>query len=267
MGTMNNGIWEHDYVYVVACRLRQMLERETAARVVMTLEDLETGCRPSTADKLVANRQGTILTSPPFLAKKDGEARIGVNLRWYLANSIYHRAQKDGLDPDKVVFISLHADARHASLRGVMVYVPGAGYRTKTYGSSAASYQKYREVREKTHVRFSKQQRVRSEAVSRKLAVSIVESYRRAGLPVQPYQPIRDKVIRGKSEWVPAVLRGNAVPNKVLVEMVNLSNPKDAAVLGSARKRERLAHGLVEALFDYFGERPRNVAAVGVTAD
>ena len=29
-------------------------------------------------------------------------------------------------DPDRVLFLSLHADSRHSSLRGVMVYVPGA---------------------------------------------------------------------------------------------------------------------------------------------
>ena len=27
LGTMNNGIWEHDYVYDVACRLKRLLER------------------------------------------------------------------------------------------------------------------------------------------------------------------------------------------------------------------------------------------------
>jgi N-acetylmuramoyl-L-alanine amidase len=205
LGTMNNGIWEHDYVYDVSCRLKQTLETETAARVVMTLEDAENGCTPSKSDKLEANRQGTILTTPPFLAREEGEARIGVNLRWYLANSIFRRAVADGVDPDRIVFVSV---------------------------------------------------RVRSEAVSLKYAEAVVQAFRDQRLPIQPYQPIRNRIIRGKSRWVPAVLRGNAVPTKVLVEMVNLSNREDAALLSKATDRERMAEALVRSLFLHFGESP-----------
>jgi len=261
LGTMNNGIWEHDYVYDVSCRIRRILERETAATVVMTLEDLETGCAPSSSDKLVANHQGTVLTTPTFLAREEGEARIGVNLRWYLANSVYREALEDGVSRDRVVFLSLHADSRHPGLRGLMVYVPGAAYRTKTYGSTSKTYRKYEEVREKPTISFSSKQRVRSEAVSRELAAAIVDSFEREGLPIQPHKPVRDKVIRGRAKWVPAVLRGNAVPTKVLVEMVNLSNREDAALLGQARERERIARSIANSLFLHFGESPPSVAA------
>jgi N-acetylmuramoyl-L-alanine amidase len=266
MGTIHNGIWEHDYVYDVACRLKQSLEAETTARVYMTLEDMETGCAPSRSDRLVANQQGTILTAPPFLARREGEAKIGVNLRWYLANSIYRKALREGIDSDRVVFLSLHADSRHPSLRGLMVYVPGADYRTRTYGPSASVYRKYGEVREKPHIKFSKKERLRSEAVSRELAGDIVSSFRVAGLPIQPHQPVRDKVIRGDGKWVPAVLRGNAVPNKVLVEMVNIGNREDAELLGSARQRENLSLALLNAVRAHFGETPRSAGAVA-TAD
>ena len=266
LGTMNHGIWEHDYVYDVACRLKQLLETGTAATVVMTLEDKATGCVPSKRDKLVANHQGTILTTPAFLAKEEGEAKIGVNLRWYLANSVYREATGRGVSPDRVVFVSLHADSRHPGLRGVMVYVPGADYRSKTYGSTGSVYRKYEEVQEKPTIRFSKKERVRSEAVSRKLAQAIVESFERAELPVHPYQPVREKVIRGRGKWVPAVLRGNAVPTKVLVEMVNLSNRADAKLLASAEKRQALARALERALFRYFGE-PAPAAATTLAAE
>ena len=82
-------------------------------------------------------------------------------------------ALADGVHSDRVVFVSLHADSRHPSLDGVMVYVPGAAYRTKTYARTGAAYRRYDEVREKPQVRFSKKQRIRSEAVSRKLAEEI----------------------------------------------------------------------------------------------
>ncbi len=262
MGTMHNGVWEHDYVYDVACRLRRLVETETTARVALTLEDRETGCAPSTLDRLVANRQGTILTSPPFLATADGDAEIGVNLRWYLANSLFRKAVAARVDPDRVVFLSLHADSRHPSLRGAMVYVPGAAFRAKTYGYASATYRKYSEVREDPFVRFSERDRVRSEAVSRRLAGALVAALGAEGLPVQAYQPVRDKIVRGRERWVPAVLRGNAVPTKVLVEIVNIANSADAELLGSAAVRERMARGLLQGLRRHFGEAAGAPAAM-----
>jgi N-acetylmuramoyl-L-alanine amidase len=256
LGTMNNGIWEHDYVYDVACRLKAILERQSAADVFMTLEDKQTGFRPSSKDRLKRNLQGTIRTHPPFLAKEKGEAVIGVNLRWYLANSVYRKAVKEGTRSDRIVFLSLHADARHRSLSGAMVYLPGARYRTRTYGHTSATYKKYKEVKEKPTISFSRKSRVRSEAVSGKLARSILDGFRKEDLGVQKYKPIRDRIIRGRRIYVPAVLRGNAVPAKVLVEMVNLSNKGDAKVLSRAADRERLAVALARGLFGYFGEKP-----------
>ena len=64
---------------------------------------------------------------------------------------------------------------------------------------------------------------------------------------------MRNRIIRGRSIFVPAVLRGNAVPTKVLVEMVNLTNHKDAALLARARDRERMAEALYQALLGHYG--------------
>jgi N-acetylmuramoyl-L-alanine amidase len=250
---MGHGIWEHDYVYDVACRLRERLLATTSAQVFMTLEDKATGCTPSAGDRLTANREGTIRTTPPFLARETGESVVAVNLRWYLTNSIFRKVTKNGIDPDRVVFVSIHADARHPSLRGVMVYVPGSAYRDGTYGSRSPVYGRFQEVREQPTIRFSRRDRVRSEAVSRRLATRIVDSFRKEGLAVQKYQPIRERVIRGRGTWLPAVLRGNAVPAKVLVEIVNLSNAEDAAVLAAAAERDSLANALLDSLVAYLG--------------
>ena len=135
-----------------------------------------------------------------------------------------------------------------------MVYVPGRQFRKGTHGESGEEYLRFREVREAPTVRFPRRDLVRSEAVSRRLAADLVEAFRREDLPVQPYHPVRDRVIRGRRTWLPAVLRGNAVPAKILVEMVNLSNPQDATLLGSARERERLARAMATALAVYFGD-------------
>jgi len=253
-GTMNHSIWEHDYVFDVASRLRKELTARTGAKVVFTLDDASAGPAPSAGDALEPNRKRSVLTTPPFLADDSGETSVAVNLRWYLANSVYRRLIKAGTDPDKIVFVSLHADARHPSLRGAMVYVPGAGFRTGTMGYSSSTYLRFKEVREQPRVSFGSRDRLRSEAVSRKLAGAIVKALKRGELPVQPYQPIRERVIRGRQVWLPAVLRGNAVPTKVLVEMVNLNNPEDAALLRRAANRDRLAKALASALEDHFGQ-------------
>ena len=256
-GAIKYGLTEHEYVYDVACRLRRLLQERTAATVEMTLKDRKTGYKPSRGDKIGSNGQGEILTHPPFLAQAEGEARIAVNLRWYLANSIYRNALKSGSDKNKIVFISLHADSRHPSLRGAMIYVPGARYRTRTYGVSGAAYAPFREVKEQPTTRFGKNERVRSEAVSRELADDILEGFRRQGLEIPKTQPVRDSIIRSKGiRWLPAVLRGNQVPTKVLVEMLNLSNQDDATVLGKALNREKLATALADGILTHFGEKP-----------
>ena len=90
-----------------------------------------------------------------------------------------------------------------------------------------------------------------------RLAHAVVASFEDEGLPVQPYQPVRDRIIRGSQRFVPAVLRGNQVPSKVLVEMVNLSNREDAALLASARGRQRMAEAILRGLSSRLeGEAP-----------
>lgn len=251
-GTMSHAVREHDYVFDVAIRLRRELETHTGAKVFFTLDDPGTRSAPSQGDELPWNKRRSVLTTPAFLAEEDGETAVAVNLRWYLANSVYRRLVKSGTDPDKIVFVSLHADARHPSLRGAMIYVPGAHFRTGTMGYQSSSYLRFKEVREQPRVSFSSRERLRSEAVSRKLAGAIVKELRKGDLPVQPYQPIRERVIRGREVWLPAVLRGNVVPTKVLVEMVNLNNDEDAALLSRAKDRERLAQSLASALALHF---------------
>jgi N-acetylmuramoyl-L-alanine amidase len=259
-GTMNHAVWEHDYVFDVASRLRRELETHTAARVFLTLDDPGGSSAPSAGDALELNKRRTVMTTPPFVAEADGETSIAVNLRWYLANSLFRKLVKTGVDPDKIVFVSLHADARHPSLRGAMVYVPGASFRTGTIGYASPTYLRFNEVREQPRVSFSSRERVRSEAVSLKLAAAIVKSFKKADLPTQAYQPVRERVIRGGEVWLPAVLKGNAVPAKVLVEMVNLNNTDDASLLGRAASRDRLAKALAAALSDYFRPSGRSKA-------
>ena len=136
-----------------------------------------------------------------------------------------------GTDPAKVVFLSIHADSLHRSLRGAMVYVPAAEYRTGSFGKSGQVYTARREVREKPRVSYSSRERTRSEGLSREVAGHMRDAFRASNLQVHPDKPIRGKIIRGRRKYVPAVIRFNAVPSKVLVEVCNLANSNDRQLI------------------------------------
>jgi N-acetylmuramoyl-L-alanine amidase len=257
LGTMANGLWEHDYVYDVTCRLKTMLERETNAHVEMTLIDSATGCKPSSGDKLKKNRGGDLQTTPPFHQEK-GQTKLGVNLRWYIANARYREALAKGIKPERVIFLSIHADSRSPSLGGMMAYVPGARYRKGRAQPNGKAYRRYAEVREQPNVTIKRKRALRSEAVSKKLAEVFVSTFKKRGLPVPDAsrQPIRNRIIRGRSVYVPAVLRWNEVPTKLLVEVVNLNNRTDARLLARAGQRDRMASALLEGVYRHFGEKP-----------
>ncbi len=59
---------------------------------------------------------------------------------------------------------------------------------------------------------------------------------------------------RGRS-WVPAVIRGNQVPTKVLLEVANIGNAKDARLLKSYEHRDLVAEALLAALLSYYRGR------------
>ncbi len=261
LGASRHKIWESDYVYDVACRIKRALERETAATVHVLLDDTEHGCKIFNSTKLVANKKEVVKTHPPHRASGGRSTRVGVNLRWYLANSIYRRLTKEQkVSRDKIVFISLHADSLHSALRGAMVYVPGARYRSGTQsGYGKSHYRKYREWKQGPQVSFSRKERLRDEVLSRKLAKAILESYASAGLPVHLNRPIRDHIVRSRrrgrpQRWLPAVLRGNMVPAKVLVETVNINNKLDARILSDPDGREKIARAIAGGLRQYFGD-------------
>jgi N-acetylmuramoyl-L-alanine amidase len=176
-----------------------------------------------------------------------------VNFRWYLANSVYKNSGKNGGDAERIVFISLHADSLHPAVRGTMIYVPGEKFLGGSYGKAGEPYTSRREVREAPRVSFSRRERVEAEGLSQDLADRIVASFRQAALPLHAFQPVRRNVIRGGREWVPAILRYNRIPARVLVEVCNLNNPDDRRLLRSRAYREKVAASLSEALVAFYG--------------
>ena len=136
----------------------------------------------------------------------------------------------------------------------LILYVPGLLPIPNSYGKTGSVYSSRAEVRRRPRVSFSKQERVRSEGLSRDLADEIIGSFRRQGIAIHPNKPVRDRIVRRRGNpWVPAVLRYNSVPVKVLVEVCNLVNSDDLALIKTRRFRQQVAEGLVDGLLQYYG--------------
>ena len=180
-----------------------------------------------------------------------------MHLRWYLANDIVLGREKKGIPRSRVVFLSIHADSLHPSVRGAMVYVPDRHLRPGSFTVNRRSLARYEEYRRHPRVTMSKGFRARAEASSRRLAGKIVASIRSEGLEVHPYEPVRGSVLRGRRRWVPAVLRYNLAQNAVLLEVCNLANTEDRNLLLEAQWRERFSRAVVQGLADTFGNSRR----------
>ena len=250
VGASVSGVWESLYVYDIMVRAMKLLEGSTAATVIATTQDGRAHTA-SQRDQLPYSKGHRVLTTPNYQIE---DSRVGVHLRWYLSNSIYRQAVENGGDPDKVVFVSIHADSLHSSLRGAMVYIPGAKYRSGTYGKSGAVYASRREVKERPQVTYSSRERVKSEGLSRELASNILGAFHDRGLAVHPDKPVREKVIRQRRAWVPAVLRYNAIPAEVLLEVCNLANSQDRKLIQTAEFRQQVAEAVVSGILSYYGQ-------------
>lgn len=248
-GTAHADLWESTYVYDVACRVRRLLEKDSEAKVSMTTRSKKYGFSVVEKNVLEAASDHSVQTTPAFLLD---DAIVGVNLRWYLANSIFRRAMKGGVPREKVVFLSIHADSLHPSLRGGMAYIPGASFVTGSYQKSGPIYLARAEVREQPSVTHSREEALRAEGLSRELAESLMDSFRDKGLPVHPFEPVRDNVIRNRKEWVPAVIRNNQVPTRLLLEVCNLGNRKDRELLKTKKYRQQLAEAIYRGIVDFY---------------
>jgi N-acetylmuramoyl-L-alanine amidase len=249
-GATVGGVWESLYVYDIVVRLKGLLEARTAARALVTTRDGD-DFRVVDADVLPESRRHAVLTNPPYPI---ADPAVGVNLRWYLANSYFRRAMEADSDPQKVVFLSIHADSLHPSLRGAMAYIPAAHMRDDSYGKSGSIYEARQEFRENPRVEFPWGQRVESEGLSRQLAKQVIGAFEEGDLPVHPFTPVRDHIIRSRSEWVPAVLRYNSVPAKMLLEVCNLNNDLDRKLLQTRAYRQQVAEAVVQGLLAYYGQ-------------
>jgi N-acetylmuramoyl-L-alanine amidase len=253
VGASAKSLYEAVYVYDIVSRMKRILETETGATVWVTTRSKKLGYSIPDRDVLEPIMDHMLLTTPNYDLS---DPVAGVNLRWYLSNAIYQRVRRERADSDKVVFLSVHADSLHASLRGAMVYVPGERHvRGLKFSREGPVYMARAEVRQQPTVEQSAEEALRGEAYSTRLAESIIESFRREGLEVYPFDPVRSHVVRDRREWVPAVIRYNRVPARVLVEVGNLANAEDRKLLQTREWRERAADALAKGVLRHFESR------------
>jgi N-acetylmuramoyl-L-alanine amidase len=252
VGATYDDVWESNYVYDVMCRLKRILEKKSGATVATTTKSKQAGYDIPDDDELEEATDHIVLTSPKYVI---GDPAVGVNLRWYLANSIFRRAMKASVAREKVVFLSIHADSLHPSLRGAMAYIPGQRYVTGSYEKSEQVYLARAEVRESPVVRHSEKESLTSEGLSRDLAESIIDAFDADGLKVHPFNPVRDNVVRNGREWVPAVIRYNLIPTRLLLEICNLGNDKDRALMKTKKYRQHVAEAIYQGLVNYYNDR------------
>jgi N-acetylmuramoyl-L-alanine amidase len=263
-GTEHDGVWESTYVYDVACRLKKLLEKESAARVSMTTKSKKHGFTVPDRNVLTEATDHYVQTTPKYLLD---DAIVGVNLRWYLANSMFRRALKSGAPREKVIFLSIHADSLHPSLRGAMAYVPGASFVKGSFRKKGDIYLTRAEVREQPTVTHSRRDALEAEGLSRELAESVMEAFAEKGLKVHPFEPVRDNVIRNGREWVPAIIRHNTIPTRMLLEVGNLGNRKDRELIQTKKHRQQIADAIYAGIVEFYAsgriEKPASVLAKG----
>ena len=252
-GSTIDGLWEAAYVYDIVCRIKANFERHTRATVWVTRMDADLQLKVPDRDRLEQDRNQYLLTRPQYSLQ---DAALGVNLRWYLSNDIILNRLGPTVPRSKTVFLSVHADSLHPSVRGAMIYVPSRHLRPNSYTVGRPDIRQYAEYRNHPTIRLGADFKARVEASSRHLALNLVAGLDHNGIALHPEDPVRDRVLRGRRTWVPAVLRYSAAQHAVLLECCNMANAGDRQRLVDRSWRERFALAVVEGTAAAFGAQP-----------
>ena len=247
------GLYEDEVNYDVACRVKRILETQTQAKVYMTLLDTSQKYQPTDRSRFAHDTDEKVLTTPPY---ENQDAKISANLRWYLANSYLRDELENGADPREIVFTSFHTDALYnPTLRGAMVYIPGARYRRKNELPEGAVYARYAECVQQRASSSTAAERRRDEALSRNFAEDLMRALGKKKIRRHLEGDwIRSQIRQNDGVvYLPAVLRNTQIPTKILVEMANITNSTDCERLADPEWRQSFAEAYVDALKTYFG--------------
>ncbi len=256
-GACYNHVWEDDYMYDIACRIKRIIEKETDGHVIPTTFDKSSRYNPIDKKNLEMDRDEYLRTTPMFPLNSRSVTSVGVHLRWYFANYQYERLRKTGVPGTNIVFISLHSDALYYKVTGSMVYIPSAA--RNLFKSSimmkGRQYKSYLEYRAHPKYRFRRRNVQVAEGLSRKFAKVLIAQLKAKGIPVHKEKAIRSYIFRSRRSrpFVPAVIRFSKPPLRCLIEVANLKNKGDAKNIRNPKFREKYARAFVQALIQFYG--------------
>ncbi|KAA3657823.1 MAG: N-acetylmuramoyl-L-alanine amidase [Calditrichaeota bacterium] len=242
-GTIVNGLTEDEYAYDIVVRTKKELERK-GARVFLTVSDPNDGLTPRNRSRLINGKGERLNTAPNWTIR---DSRISVNLRVYLVDSIYQKLIRQGVKPKNIYLISIHLDSLHPSIRGAMVYYPDVNMRRGQFRAPGSFYRHYAESKRRV-IKYKLSDNRRAASYSYDFGRELIKLFKRNGMPIHEVRPIRPFVYRNNSKWAPAIVRYSKVPNSILLEVVNMSNKHDLALLKDHRFRQKTARLITNAI-------------------
>ncbi len=253
-GAKFGDVWEDDFVYDIVCRVKQRLENETQAVVLTTTFDPSVQYRVQDVPKFRLDHDEVLLTNPKYPLNHRRVTTDGVNLRWMFANHKFQQLKKQGIKPENVVFASFHADSLHHSIRGAMIYIPDALYYPKKVGPPSSRFSGYQEYSGNSFS-FGKDSMQDAQARSLAFAQVFIQQAKLSDINVHRSKPIRSVIRRHAHSrpFVPAVLRYNRIPTRCLIEVCNLANKSDRALLRQHDFRQAIADTFVSGLYTTYG--------------
>ncbi|RMD97097.1 MAG: N-acetylmuramoyl-L-alanine amidase, partial [Calditrichaeota bacterium] len=242
-GVVHGGLYEDELAYDIMLRLKNFLEQNSVT-VMTTVRDASDNGQPKNLSRWSNGSMEYVKTTPPYRIL---DSRVSVNMRVYLVNSLYQQLKKRGISDRNIIFISLHMDHLHPSMRGAMIYYPNENLRRKSFKAHGRIYRKYLESKN-VRLRFASREIRKAASFSYNFSRTLVRAFKRNKIPVHSYRPIRPFVYRKNRKWIPGVIRYSKVPTSVLIEVVNMANRHDLANIRNYRFRDRVARAIAQAI-------------------
>lgn len=259
-----SGLYEDEINYDIVMRIKDLLQKETGAKVYMTLKDKSSGYAFNDRTRFTHDKDEMLLTNPYH---GNDDAKRSGNLRCMLVNKIYDAERKRGVPARKIIFTSLHTESvMNKSHRGTKVFIPGYQYRRSSF-NFGSSYAEYEEGRNFNSYKSSSSERKTDEALSRNFAVIFMDELGKHRIKRNDGgHAIRGEIRKSRSTvYVPAVLNYTKVPTKILIETANLQNATDRQRLADPWWRQEYAKAYVAALKRYY-KAPTAKASVAKAA-
>ena len=247
-------IYEDEVVYDISRRVTELL-KNSGVIVHNTLSDPNQK-KPIRFLSHKHDKDEQLLVTPRYLNRN---ARTGANMRVYLVNHIFHKLKKKKVPKENILFISLHGDALHSSLRGAMVYYPDRRLRRGMFGLKHKIYRKRKEYN--PSLTFKPSDNQFSEKLSKAFGKIVINEFRKLKLPTHRISSaVRGYLYRKGRKTLPAVLRYSKVPTSVLVEIANLNNKHDRRSLLKSKSRQQIALAITNSVVANFGRTSGLVA-------